>query len=112
MYEAAERTITLLNNFLDLTRLDAGKVRPVLREVESPARSQRVLTGVAAGGRGQADRGCKLEAPAGPWPCDTDPVRLEQILVNLVEQRGSTQPARRAVIHSGLRVDARRSSSR
>src|SRR5204863_10017474 len=27
VYEAADRTITLLNNFLDLMRLDAGKVR-------------------------------------------------------------------------------------
>ncbi|HEX9283091.1 MAG TPA: GAF domain-containing protein, partial [Gemmatimonadales bacterium] len=31
VYEGADRTITLLNNFLDLTRLDAGKVRPVWR---------------------------------------------------------------------------------
>src|SRR5258708_6057147 len=31
VFEAAERTITLLNNFLDLTRLDAGRVRPVWR---------------------------------------------------------------------------------
>src|SRR5438093_1250876 len=35
-YEGADRTITLLNNFLDLTRLDPGKVRPVWREVEVP----------------------------------------------------------------------------
>ncbi len=33
VYEGAGLTITLLNNFLDLTRLDAGKVRPVWRDV-------------------------------------------------------------------------------
>src|SRR5881628_425954 len=36
VYEGADRTITLLNNFLDLIRLDAGKVRPVWREVDVP----------------------------------------------------------------------------
>ena len=36
VYESAERTITLLNNFLDLTRLDAGKMRPVWRTVDVP----------------------------------------------------------------------------
>src|SRR2546427_993282 len=34
VYEAADHTIVLLNNFLDLMRLDAGKVRPVFRDVE------------------------------------------------------------------------------
>src|SRR5437762_8679332 len=41
VYEGADRTITLLNNFLDLTRLDAGKVRPVWREVDVPSSVHR-----------------------------------------------------------------------
>src|SRR6266540_3678054 len=43
VYEAADRTIVLLNNFLDLMRLDAGKVRPVVREVDVRAALQRVI---------------------------------------------------------------------
>src|SRR5881628_2224423 len=37
VYEGAEHTISLLNNFLDLARLDAGKVRPVWHDVEIAA---------------------------------------------------------------------------
>src|SRR6266851_4415952 len=46
VYEGADRTITLLNNFLDLTRLDAGKVHPVWREVDVPNSVHRALSGV------------------------------------------------------------------
>src|SRR5690349_19524750 len=43
VYECAEQTVTLLNNFLDLTRLHAGKVRPVWRDVDVQATVGRVL---------------------------------------------------------------------
>src|SRR5213593_1435853 len=46
VYEGADRTITLLHKFLGLTRLDAGKVRPVWREVDVPNSVHRALTGV------------------------------------------------------------------
>jgi signal transduction histidine kinase len=83
VYEAAERTIELLNNFLDLTRLDAGKVRPVVRDVDVPASVERafascnpaaVAKGIALTHRGH------VETVA----LRTDPVRLEQILLNLL----------------------------
>src|SRR5207302_7016766 len=44
VYEAAEHTIVLLNNFLDLMRLDAGKVRPVFRDVDVRAALQHAIT--------------------------------------------------------------------
>ena len=83
VYEGADRTITLLNNFLDLTRLDAGKVRPVWREVDVPNSVQRALTGVrpAAEAKGIA---LGERSPDAPPTLRTDPVRLEQILVNLL----------------------------
>ncbi len=49
VYEGAERTITLLNNFLDLSRLDAGKVRPVMRDVDVHAAVKRAIRDRAAG---------------------------------------------------------------
>jgi signal transduction histidine kinase len=83
VYEGAERTITLLNNFLDLSRLDAGKVRPVWRDVEIDGALQRAVSGLAPA----ADaKGVSLDVvtDGAPPTVRTDPVRLEQILVNLL----------------------------
>ncbi len=109
VYEAAERTIELLNNFLDLTRLDAGKVRPVVREVEALVSIERAFSLVdpAATAKGVAlthegDAAIELH---------TDPVRLEQILLNLLTNavRHSAQggPVTVAVRQAGLVVQFR-----
>ena len=83
VYEGAERTITLLNNFLDLTRLDAGKVRPVWREVEIATAVQRAIAGIEPAAEAKRVR-LLAEYPNGAATLQTDPVRLEQILVNLL----------------------------
>src|SRR5437773_1926859 len=44
VYEAADHTIVLLNNFLDLMRLDAGKVQPVFRDVDVRGALQHAIT--------------------------------------------------------------------
>lgn len=83
VYEAADRTIVLLNNFLDLMRLDAGKMRPVVREVDVRAALQRAIAAsepAAAAKRVQL----KSDADGASDRLRTDPVRLEQILVNLL----------------------------
>jgi signal transduction histidine kinase len=83
VYEGTERTITLLNNFLDLTRLDAGKVRPVWREVDLAQATQRALTGFEPAA--EAKRvALTAEVTSRTPTLLTDPVRLQQILVNLV----------------------------
>ena len=83
VYEAAERTITLLNNFLDLTRLDAGKVRPVWRDVDLRAGVQRAIAGLAptADAKGIT---FDIDLADAPETLPTDPVRFEQIVLNLV----------------------------
>ena len=83
VYEGTERTITLLNNFLDLSRLDAGKVQPVCREVDPAEVVRRVLSGFepAAEAKGVA---LVAELPPKCPRFETDQVRLQQILVNLV----------------------------
>ena len=83
VYEAADRTIVLLNNFLDLMRLDAGKVQPVVREVDIDAVVQRAIATsepAAATKRQRLD----VTRDGAPDTLRTDPVRLEQILVNLL----------------------------
>ncbi|HEU5260579.1 MAG TPA: GAF domain-containing sensor histidine kinase [Gemmatimonadales bacterium] len=102
VYEGAERTIALLNNFLDLTRLDAGKVRPVWRDVEIPAAVQRALAGV------QPTAEAKRLLLAAQYPdrvamLRTDPVRLEQILVNLLSNAVRHSPEGETI---AVRVDA------
>ena len=83
VYEGTERTISLLNNFLDITRLDAGKVRPVWREVDPEEASRRAATGFEPAA--EAKRVVvSVEIPAGVGTLRTDPVRLQQILVNLL----------------------------
>lgn len=83
VYEGTERTITLLNNFLDLTRLDAGRMQPVRREVDPAVVVRRVLTGFEPAAE---DKQLTLSPRlSGQVPVfETDPVRLQQILVNLV----------------------------
>lgn len=83
VHEAAERTITLLNNFLDLTRLDAGKVRPVWRDVQLDSTVARVVEGLTP----VADTkqiAIAVRSNGVPVSLRTDPMRFEQILINLL----------------------------
>jgi signal transduction histidine kinase len=82
VYEGTERTISLLNNFLDLTRLDSGKVRPVWRDVDAREAAQRALTGFEPAAEVK-HLALVVDASANV-SLRTDPVRLQQILVNLV----------------------------
>lgn len=83
VYEAADHTIVLLNNFLDLMRLDAGKVRPVMRDVLIRGALEHVL---AASEPAATARHLTLALQMNEKPASvrTDPVRLEQILLNLL----------------------------
>lgn len=101
VYEGAEHTITLLNNFLDLTRLDAGKVRPVWRDVEALGAARRAI----AGTQPAADAKRIAIAVDCPQPTSllTDPVRLEQILVNLLSNAVRHSPEGERI---AIKVDA------
>jgi signal transduction histidine kinase len=92
VFEAAERTITLLNNFLDLTRLDAGRVRPVWREVEAAAALQRSVAGLRPAADAKGVR-FDTQVPAANVALRTDAIRLEQILVNLLSNAVRHTPA-------------------
>jgi signal transduction histidine kinase len=96
VYEGAERTITLLNNFLDLTRLDAGKVRPVWREVEVLSTIQRAVTGVEPAAETKR-LSLKVITDGAPPNVRTDPMRLEQILLNLLSNAVRHSPEGQAI---------------
>jgi two-component system, NarL family, sensor histidine kinase DevS len=81
--DSAERAIELINDLLDLSRLDEDRLRPVIKVVDcgrivlqafsrlTPAAEKKTIT---------LETG---QAEALP-PCRTDASRVEQILVNLV----------------------------
>ena len=83
VYEAADHTIVLLNNFLDLMRLDAGKVRPVIRDVDVRGALQHAISTSEPAATPKRLR-LVLRADGAPATIRTDPVRLDQILLNLL----------------------------
>lgn len=97
VYDAAERTIELLNNFLDLTRLDAGKVRPVVREVDAQHAAQRGFAAVSPAARAKSIE-LRQAGDVRTVTLHTDPVRLEQILVNLLSNAVRHSPTGRPVV--------------
>jgi signal transduction histidine kinase len=92
VYEGTERTISLLNNFLDLSRLDAGKVRPVWREIDVQDAAQRALAGFTPVAE-EKRLVFAVDAPPTSPSIRTDPVRLQQILVNLLSNAVRHSPA-------------------
>ncbi|HSD31336.1 MAG TPA: GAF domain-containing sensor histidine kinase [Gemmatimonadales bacterium] len=93
VYDGTERTITLLNNFLDLTRLDAGRMQPVRREVDPETVVRRVLTGFEPAAEAK-ELTLRAKLPGQLPVLETDPVRLQQILVNLVSNAVRHSPTR------------------
>jgi signal transduction histidine kinase len=83
VHGSAERMISLMNNLLDLSRLDAGRIQAVFRDTDIRRVAERAVGEVQP----QADvKGVELrmECPAPPPMTQTDGLRLEQILVNLL----------------------------
>jgi len=81
--DSAKQAIGLINDLLDLSRLDEDRLKPVIRSVEPAAVTRRAIGRVTPAAEARQIR-LELLAP-GPLPsCETDASRLEQILVNLL----------------------------
>ena len=110
VYEGAERTITLLNNFLDLSRLDAGKVKPVWREMDVVRAVERAVRGVEPAAEARQIR-LEIDRAQAPATLRTDPVRFNQIVVNLlgnaVRHGPEGQPVRIAVEQASTELRVR-----
>ena len=106
VYESAERTIGLLNDLLDLSRLDATKLTPVVREADArEILADAVQTArPAAQGRGVEIR---VSAPAEALPVRTDPQRVVQILINLLSNAVRHSPAPGVVLLELVPADQR-----
>jgi len=81
--ESAETAVALINDLLDLSRLDEDRLKPVLKEVDCSVMLRRAVSRVTPAAQGKHVRvevihGVEVGA------CRTDAHRVEQILVNLL----------------------------
>jgi signal transduction histidine kinase len=96
VYESAERAVNLLEDLLDLSRLDASRltlsirdtdaceiVRQAVRSIEPAAEARQIRIDVAG-----AERACA---------CETDPQRVRQVLINLLRNAVQHSPEKDVV---------------
>jgi signal transduction histidine kinase len=83
VYESAERTLGLLNDLLDLSRLEADRLKPVIRGADARELVREAIDTLEPSARA---RGVDIVTvgPEGEIACHTDSQRVRQILVNLL----------------------------
>lgn len=81
--DSARQAISLINDLLDLSRLDEDRLKPVIRSVEPAAVCRRAIGRVTPAAEERKIR-LELHESAHLPTCETDASRLEQILVNLL----------------------------
>jgi signal transduction histidine kinase len=100
--ESAHQAIALINDLLDLSRLDEDRLRPVIRAVEPGAMARRAAMRVTPAAEAKRVTITLDIAPVLP-SCQTDASRVEQILVNLLGNAIRHTPAETTV---GLHIGA------
>ena len=94
--ESAETAVALINDLLDLSRLDEDRLKPVLKDVDCNVVLRRAVSRVTPAAQGKdlrVDIIHEIEVNA----CRTDAHRVEQILVNLLTNAIRHTPAGTAV---------------
>ena len=81
--ESAQQAVALINDLLDLSRLDEDRLRPVIRATEPGSLARRAVSRVTPAAEAKRIFLQIDVAPDLP-SCDTDASRVEQILVNLL----------------------------
>ncbi len=94
--DSAQQAIALINDLLDLSRLDEDRLKPNIRVVEPLAIATRAVRRVtpAADLKSVA---LQVVAGAGLPNCETDANRVEQILINLLSNAIKYAPERTTV---------------
>jgi signal transduction histidine kinase len=96
--ESAEQAVALINDLLDLSRLDEDRLRPVIRDVDCCTLVRNSIQRVTPAAE---EKQVRLSGPGGERPllCRTDGNRVEQIFVNLLTNAiRHTPPGSRVVV--------------
>jgi signal transduction histidine kinase len=94
--DSAQYAVGLINDLLDLSRLDEDRLKPVIRAVEPLSMANRAM-GLVTPAANLKQVTLKL-APSRSLPnCETDANRVEQILVNLLGNAIKYAPERSTV---------------
>jgi len=101
--DSAEGAISLINDLLDLSRLDEDRLKPVIVEVDCGGVVRHAVNRVTPAAEG---KGIRLQSsiPDISPICRTDPHRVEQILVNLLGNAIRHSPAG-STVRVSLRED-------
>jgi signal transduction histidine kinase len=94
--DSAEGAVALINDLLDLSRLDEDRLKPVFQEVSGELVARQALSRVTPAAEAK-DISLKLEIEPHLPLCLTDPHRVEQILLNLLNNAIRHSPEGRQV---------------
>jgi signal transduction histidine kinase len=81
--EAAEQAVSLINDLLDLNRLDEDRLKPVLRDVDLGRAIRGAVQRITPAAE-EKRLSFRLPTLSTPTVCHTDGHRVEQILVNVL----------------------------
>lgn len=94
--DSAQYAVTLINDLLDLSRLDEDRLQPVVRAVDATSIARRAMSLVTPAAERKQVK-LRLAADPGLPNCETDASRVEQILVNLLGNAIKYAPERSTV---------------
>jgi signal transduction histidine kinase len=81
--DSAKQAVGLINDLLDLSRLDEDRLRPVIRATDPGSMARRALARVTPAAEAKRVL-LQMDLAPGLPSCETDASRVEQILINLL----------------------------
>ena len=81
--DSAKQAVGLINDLLDLSRLDEDRLQPVIRATEPGSMARRALARVTPAAEAKRIL-LQVDLASGLPSCETDASRVEQILINLL----------------------------
>ncbi len=81
--DSAQQAVGLINDLLDLSRLDEDRLKPVIRATDPASMARRALSRVTPAAEAKRVL-LQMEVEPNLPSCETDAARVEQILINLL----------------------------